>query len=236
MKYINLSGYPLRVEGQILPVEGHAKVREVDVGDAEELHYEGMQRPEDGTVIILPPEADEYGSPPTHGHALPDDMSWDATDRVFDCELDIYMDTKISEEELDRMEQNLDAMITRSGTSFQIHPEVNYMTFGEPPRREVAVSKPTFAEDLFKKLDKSANQIFRDVDDRLEELCSIYQLDYIAYHQVVKAFKANLGPERLTHANTNPAFVDNFFYNHFKIDGRAPQPTNSFQPTLDKEQ
>ena len=53
---------------------------------------------------------------------------------------------------------------------------------------------------------------------------------------MVKAFKTNLGPERLTHANTNPAFVDNFFYNHFKIDGRAPQPTNSFQPKLDKEQ
>lgn len=230
MKYINLSGYPLRVEGQILPVEGHAKVREVDVGDTEELHYEGMQRPEDGTVIILPPEADEYGSPPTHGHALPDDMSWDATDRVFDCELDIYMDTKTSEEELDRMEQNLDAMISRNGIDFQIYPGVSY-TYGGTSNPET-----TFAEDLFKKLDKSATQIFRDVDDRLEELCSIYQLDYVAYHHVVKAFKTNLGPERLTHANTNPAFVDNFFYNHFKIDGRAPQPANSFQPKLDKEQ
>ena len=230
MKYINLSGYPLRVEGQILPVEGHAKVREVDVGDAEELHYVGMQRPEDGTVIILPPEADEYGAPPAHGHALPDDMTWDATGRVFDCELDIYMDAKTSVEELNKMEQNLDALMARNGVDFQIYSGVSY-TYSETSNPET-----TFAKDLFKKLDMSTAQIFRNVDDRFEELCSIYQLDYAAYHRVVKAFKTNLGPERLTHANTNPAFVDNFFYSYFKIDGRAPQPANSFQPKLDKEQ
>lgn len=236
MKYINLSGYPLRNEdGIVIPVTGHAKVREVEINGDVELTYEGHVAPEEGTIVILPPEADEYSATPPNAHALPDEMTWDAKDRVFDCVLDVYLDYETSEEELDRMEEALDNTIANA-PQFQIWPELKTV-YSEFPTINCGIEKDTnFASRVMDDCKRDISTAYRHADDRLEELTYIYGKSFTDYARVRDAFKSNLSTEKLVNAAVDSTYIDKFFYNFFGISGRMPQPKNKFQAKVNKEQ
>lgn len=237
MKYINLSGYPLRNEdNEIIPVVGHVKVREVEINGDTELTYEGHVAPEEGTIVILPPEADEYSGTPPNAHALPDDMTWDAKDRVFDCVLDVYMETETTEEELDRMEETLDNAIQNASQKYQIWPELKtvYASF---PNIGMKIEKPNnFVDKLMEDCLPSVNVAYQHADDRLEELTYLYGRPFSDYARVREAFRASLSTEVLVRATVDKTYIDKYFYNFFDIEGNMPQPTNTFQAKPNKEQ
>ena len=221
MQYINLSGYPLRVDGVVLPVKGRAQVRCVDVEDSEELHYDGMTRPEEGTVVILPPEADEYGAVPTYGHALPDELEWDAEDRVFDCVLDIYGIEECS------------PLPTISGfTNGTVHQvSMNFNEIHYTPRENTPVD---FSKKIMSDIKLDLSSAYRVIDVRLEELVYLYDLTFSDYAKVRNAFKESLSSEKLVYASTDKTYADRFFYNFFGIDGSVPKPHNAFQAKAHK--
>lgn len=233
MKYINLSGYPLRVDGVVIPVTRRAKVREVAEGDIEKLHYDEMIQAEKDTIVILPPEADEYGSIPTNRHALPDDLTWDAEARVFDCELDIYYDEEVPETEpSSTLGTELKAFFGNMPT-FRIMPTLTE-SFGTPVMRQE--DSDNFARDLYDKCHTNYNSAYSKVDDRLEELTYIYGKRFVDYGRVRDAFKENLSTEILVKASVDKTYVDKFFYNFFGISGNMPRPKNTFQATVNKGQ
>lgn len=236
MKFINLSGYPLRNEdGILIPVDGHVKVREVEINGDMELTYNGHVKPQDDTVVILPPEADEYSATPPNRHALPDEMTWDAKDRVFDCVLDIYMETETTEEELDEMERRLD-MTIHTMPQFQIWPELKTVYGSSVLYQGKEEDKPNFAKDIFDKCFTNFNTVYARADDRLEELTYIYGKPFTDYARVREAFKENLSTERLVTASVDKTYIDKFFYNFFGIEGNMPRPKNAFQAKANKEQ
>lgn len=221
MQYINLSGYPLRVDGLVLPVKGRVQVRCVDVEDSEELHYDGMTRPEGGTVVILPPEADEYGAVPTYGHALPDELKWDAEDRVFDCVLDIY-----------GVEESKPPFTISGFTNDTIQQvSLNFSEIYYTPREAPTVD---FSKKVMSDIKLDLSSAYRVIDDRLEELVYLYDLTFSDYAKVRSAFKESLSSERLVYASTDKTYADRFFYNFFGIDGPVPKPHNAFQAKAHK--